>query len=274
MGKQLEESRKMSDETVPGEASKDSTTQTAQGKSGNFTISKKTVTLSLVLGFLMFCFVGYFIWNLLSYKNFKITESELTINVLRESINEKDKEFSKKIEELRKSLKVSTPTNNTPPQPTALQSGTSTSYSPQVVTIPNQLSTEPNGGMTVYVNGGNMNVSEINLGNGAKMSFSGLRWTGSIPNLVTNMLESEAVGSVTEHKIPPFEDIVFEKTQETLASVWVSGRTYHDFLVAYNVGTTNSPVWVEPTSSEKVAGIRIKSLGPELTVRFTVKKKP
>ena len=104
--------------------------------------------------------------------------------------------------------------------------------------------------------------------------FTAINDSDVAEELITNMLESEAVGSVTEHKIPPFEDIVFEKTQETLASVWVSGRTYHDFLVAYNVGTTNSPVWVEPTSNEKVAGIRIKSLGPELTVKFTVKKKP
>lgn len=265
----------MDNENADGRASNDSSTQQpTQGNSGNFTISKKTVTLSLLLGFLVFCFVGYFIWNYLSYKNFKITESELTIDGLKKSIEEKDKEFSKKFEELRESLKVSIPTNNTPPQPTTHQSGTPTSYNPQVVTVPGQLPTEPNGGMIVYVNGGDMNVSEVNLGNGAKMSFSGLRWTGSIPNLVTNMLASEVVGSVTEHKVPPFEDVVFEKTQESLTSVWVSGRTYHDFLVAYNVGTTNSPIWVEPTSSDKVTGVRIKSLGPELTVKFTVRKKP
>jgi hypothetical protein len=132
---------------------------------------------------------------------------------------------------------------------------------------------EPNGSMTVNVRG-NMNVSEINLGNGAKIDFSGMRWTGSIPTLVTNMLGSAEVGSVTQHKVGPYEDIVFEKTTDAHATVWVSGRVYHDYLGAYNVGTTNNPIWVEPTSSEKVTGIRIKSLGPELTVKFTVKKKP
>ncbi len=137
------------------------------------------------------------------------------------------------------------------------------------------LSGGQSGSMTVFVNGGNMNVSEINLGNGARIDFSGMRWTGSIPTLVTNMLGSSEVGSVTQHKVGPYEDIVFEKTTADIhATVWVNGRVYHEYLAAYNVGTTNSPIWVEPTSSEKVTGIRIRSLGPELTVKFTVKKKP
>ncbi len=102
-----------------------------------------------------------------------------------------------------------------------------------------------------------------------------MRWTGSIPTIVTNMVGSSEVGSVTQHKIGPYEDVVFEKTTTDIhATVWVSGRVFHDYLAAYNVGTANSPIWVEPTSSDKVTGVRIKSLGPELTVRFTVMKKP
>lgn len=240
----------------------------------NFVVDKK-VLFFFVLGLVVLCFSGYFIYKYIKYNKSKITELELIKDSLEKELDNRERKFEQKIRELSGNLAKDKKVDESPKESKPSGSEKAVTYNGQMISMPRNLSTtEPSGGMIVYVNGGNMNVSEVNLGNGAKMSFSGLRWTGSIPNLVTNMLASEVVGSVTEHKVPPFEDVVFEKTQESLTSVWVSGRTYHDFLVAYNVGTTNSPIWVEPTSSDKVTGVRIKSLGPELTVKFTVKKRP
>jgi hypothetical protein len=218
--------------------------------------------------------VGYFIHS----NKMKGLESEITkLGVINGNlrseysglIDEKDKEIQK-WRKLAENLALGDGTNKASTISTSATAPPLTNSSPQAkISV-----AEPNGSMTVNVRG-NMNVSEINLGDGSRIDFSGMRWTGSTPTLVTNMLDSTGVGSVTQHKVGPYEDVVFEKTTtDTHATVWVSGRVYHDYLAAYNVGTTNSPIWVEPTSSDRVTGVRIKSLGPELTVKFTVKKKP